>query len=190
MSSKRKLNNAETEPDVSFKKMRNTTTNQLYALSYEVIDVLENSLIDLVRETHSECALVVDRTGCIMASHGSFKNIEPSSMGATAAATSAALSSFAPKRKIHEACVDFFLDDSLNVYFTSIEERLILCVLNKDAKSKEFLEKCRLFAKAISNEIENDKEKVYSGQKDLAESVSYIENKLDQLFKDHLTPGS
>lgn len=189
MSPTKKTHNAETEKETEKnRRMKSHSTNQLYSLSYDVIEVMENALIDLVRETDSECALVVDRTGCIMASNGTFNRVEPSTMGATAAATAAALSSFSPTLRIQEACVDFFQDGSNFVYFSSIEERLILCVLNKQANSPEFRQKCRMFSAAITSEISADKNRLISGQQDLAKSVSYIENKLDQLFKDHTTP--
>lgn len=169
---------------------KNHSTNQLYALSYKVIELMENALIDLVRETKSQCALVVDRTGCIMASTGNFDGAEPSNMGATAAATIAALNSFSPKRKNLEACVDFFQPGTNYVYFLAIQERLILCALNKEAQTDEFRQQCRMFAQAVSAEIDADKERMITNTNELAESINYIENKLDQLFKDHFTSGN
>jgi len=164
---------------------RNSSTNQLYALSYRVLDLMDNSLADLLRNCDAKCALIIDRTGCIMASTGDFTGMEPSNMAATGAATIAALNTFAPGKGVHEASVDFHHDEADFIYFLTVENRLSLCIVYKHDNHDELRKSCRLFADEIKREIQEDKEKIITGKSDIQESVNYIESKLDELFKDH-----
>lgn len=157
-----------------------------YALSYRVLEVIHQELEKLLAGTAARCALVIDRTGCIMASAGNFEPINPSTMGATAAATIAALNTMVSRASSPEVSVKFYGSEIDRIHFTLIEERLILCLLyGKEAESKEIRTHARHFAATVSQEIDEDRSRAReTGGKDVLESVNYIENKLDELFMD------
>lgn len=186
MNIKRDFHNDETY-QMKSGSSRSSSTNQLYALSYRVMDLMDNALADLMNDIDATCAMVIDRTGCVMSSSGNFENHDPSNLGATAAAIIAAVNTFASGKQVNEASFRYELETTHEVYFLTVEKRLVLCILHQSNKSDELKEKCKLFVKVITKEIQEDKEKILTGRTELQESVSYIESKLDQLFKDHLT---
>ncbi len=161
--------------------------SQIYALSYRVLELLVDALEDLVENTKIRCALVIDRTGCIMASAGDFGAMNPSTLGATAAATIAALNTMVARANTPEVSVKFYGGEVDNIHFVLIEERLVLCLLyGSSASTGEVRDGARKFVQAVGVEIEQDKRNTRQENKSLLESVNYIESKLDELFKDHL----
>jgi hypothetical protein len=157
-----------------------------FALSGRILDAMHDALEVLVEESRARCALVIDRTGCIMASAGDFHPINPATMGATAAATIAALNTMVSRASSPEVSVKFYGAEIDKIHFVLLEERLVLCLLHsRHATSGQIRSAARSFVNRIGPEIEADKRQNRSGSDStLLESVGYIEDKLDQLFRD------
>ena len=160
---------------------------QFYSLSNRVLEIIHNGLEELVGTSRARCALVLDRTGCIMASAGDFHPINPSTMGATAAATIAALNRMVSRASSPEVSVKFYGAEIDKIHFVLLGERLVLCLLHsRHVTSGQIRSAARTFVSKIEPEIDADKSAVRDEEATLLESVSYIESKLDELFKDKI----
>ncbi|MCB2154515.1 hypothetical protein KQI84_06485 [bacterium] len=158
---------------------------QFYSMSNEVLEIMHEGLEQLVKDSRARCALVLDRTGCIMASAGDFHPINPSTMGATAAATIAALNRMVSRASSPEVSVKFYGAEIDKIHFVLLGERLVLCLLHsRHVTSGQIRSAARTFVSKIEPEIEADKSAVRDQEATLLESVNYIETKLDELFKD------
>jgi hypothetical protein len=160
--------------------------SQFYALSYKVLELVHEKLELMVSETSARCALLIDRTGCIMASAGDFHPINPSTMGATAAATIAALNTMVSRAHSPEVSVKFYGSDIERIHFFLVEERLILCLLHgRNVSQANIRSVAKAFATEIGKAVEADRRTGAKKEgRELLQSVNYIENKLDELFKD------
>lgn len=167
-----------------------STTGGVYALSYRVLDILTIELERLVVDTNARCALVIDRTGCIMASAGEFGSLNSSSLGATAAATIAALNSMVSRASSPEVSVDFYGADVDRIHFVVLEERLVLCLIHsRNVAPANVRTASRAFVDAVATVIgEERNRKPDRKEKNVVKSVQYIESKLDELFQDYVPP--
>lgn len=168
---------------------RRDTTN-VFALSYRVLNILTIELERLVVDTGARCALVIDRTGCIMASAGEFGSLNPSSLGATAAATVAALNSMVARASSPEVSVDFYGADVDRIHFVVLEERLVLCLIHsRKIASGNIRTASRSFVDSVATAIAEDRRhKPDKKEREVVKSVQYIESKLDELFQDYVPP--
>lgn len=163
--------------------------SQFFALSYRVLEIVNERLTRMVEEDHVRCAMLIDRTGCIMASAGDFHPINPSTMGATAAATIAALNTMVSRATSPEVSVKFYGAEIDRIHFFLVEERLILCLLtSRNATQSNIRSVAKTFATELGREIDEDRQQNRGEGRELLQSVNYIENKLDELFKDFM-PG-
>jgi len=163
------------------------TGSQLYSLSNTVLDVVHDELKELVDSSKARCAMVLDRTGCIMASAGDFHPVNPDNLGATAAATIAALNSMVSRASSPEVSVTFYDSDIDQIHFMVLEQRLVLCLLHSKTATKGSIRAvAREFADKVAKAVDEDKRNSKGEQQDLRKSVNYIESKLDQLFSDQL----
>ncbi len=161
-------------------------TGRVYALSCDVLDRMSEVLSELVETGGARCAAVVDCTGCIMGSEGDFAGVDPGTMGATAAATIAALNKMVSRESSQEVSVRFYGAALDRIHFVVVDSRLTLCLLYKHGETGEGIRAAaRSAAKRIAENVAEDRDNgLGRDQKDLIESVGYIENKLDELFKD------
>ena len=167
-------------------RVSKTSTNQVYSVSLKVLDVMHRELNRLMNESKARCGLVIDRTGCILASAGDFAPIDPSTMGATAAATVAALNRMVSRSTSPEVSVKFYGSDLDKIHFFLLEERLVLCLLHSRSASTNAAIRgaAREFADTVEKALALSKDEETPDAKNVIESVSYIESKLDALFKD------
>ena len=164
-------------------RLRGTGTNSLFAVSDAVLDLVHEALETLVDESRAKCAMVVDRTGVIMASAGDFHPLNPSTLGATAAATIAALNTMVARASSPEVSVKFYGADVDKVHFVLIDERLVLCLLHSRHATSGQVRACsRSFVAAIQPHLDFDKRSKSDTDTDLLKSISFIEQKLDKLF--------
>lgn len=161
------------------------STSHIYALSRAILELMSQTLKELV-ESGARCAVVVDRTGCIMSSEGNFTGIDPGTMGATAAATVAALNKLVARESSREVSVRFYDSAIDKIHFVVIDKRLTLCLLYNQADTGAGIRAAaKAAAKRIADAIAVDRnEGMEKDQEQLLESVNYIEGKLDELFKD------
>lgn len=147
---------------------------------------MAEALAELVDQGGARCAVVVDRTGCIMGSEGRFDQVDPATMGATAAATIAALNKMVSRESSREVSVRVHDAEIDKIHFVVIDQRLTLCLLySHDETGAGIRAAARSVARRIAADVDEDRSNgVGKDQEDLIESVSYIENKLDELFKD------
>jgi hypothetical protein len=164
-------------------RLRGTGPNALFSLSDSVLELVHEALETLLDDSRAKCAMVVDRTGVILASAGDFHPLNPSTMGATAAATIAALNSMVARASSPEVSVKFYGADVDKIHFVLIDERLVLCLLHsRHATSGQVRTSSRTFVTAIQPHLEADKRAKAETDTDLLKSLSFIEQKLDKLF--------
>ena len=118
----------------------------VFGFSESLLTLTQEALRELVDVSRARCALVIDRTGCILASAGDFHPINPSTMGAIAAATIAALNSMVSRASSPEVSVKFYGGDVDKIHFVLIEDRLALCLLHsRQATSGQIRAAARAF---------------------------------------------
>lgn len=154
--------------------------------SQNCIDLMHSALRELVDLSRAKCAVVVDRTGCILAASGDFHPVNPGVMGATAAATIAALNSLVSRASSQEVSVKFYGGEIDRIHFVLIEERLVLCLLHsRQATSGQIRSASKAFLNRVLPAIEDEKRNMNTEDTDnLLNAVFFIESKLDELFDD------
>lgn len=163
---------------------RNTgTTTDLVHFSEEALDAIEEALEILIDESSARCALVIDRTGCILAYCGDFHPIGKETMGATAAGVVAALNTMVARASSPEVSVRLYGADVDKIHFLVVADRIILCLLYSRRTTAG---RIRAAAKAFSHTITPilSKERDSTTPESLVKSVQFIENKLNDMFKD------
>lgn len=166
-------------------KRNNAGTGIIY-FSNEVLEQVDDALEVLLDESKAKCAMVIDRTGCILSSAGDFHPHAQDTMGATAAGVIAALNTMVARAASPEVSVKFYGSEIDKIHFMLLGDRLILCMLHSRHTTSGQI---RAAAKAFSNTAlpilrsEKTKEPATGGE-DLAKSVLYIESKINELFKD------
>jgi len=162
------------------------STSHIYALSRAILEMMAQTLKELVETAGCRCAVVVDRTGCIMASEGDFNLVDPATMGATAAATVAALNKMVSRDSSREIGVRFYDADIDKIHFAVIDRRLTLCLLyNQSETGAGIRTAAKTAATRIADAIAADRGVgLEQDAEKLLESVNFIEGKLDELFKD------
>lgn len=159
------------------------SSSGIVAFSEPLLEFVHNALETLVDESRAKCAVVVDRTGVILASAGDFHPLNASTLGATGAATIAALNAMVARATSPEVSVRFYGADIDKIHFMLLEERLVLCLLHsRHATSGQIRSAARAFVNAVVPRIEQDRRSRSETAVDLMQSLDFIEGKLDQLF--------
>ncbi|MEQ8822011.1 MAG: hypothetical protein RLY93_17385 [Sumerlaeia bacterium] len=172
-----------TAPGLSRRRRRDPSATGFYSLSSQCLDTVQEALKQLTADSQARCALVVDRTGCVMASEGKY----PETMGATAAATIAALNEMVATASSPEVSVRFYGSEVDQIHFVLLQKRLVLCLLySRNVTTEQVRSAARTFVNAIGPQIEQDRQRNLEDEATLIQSVNYIESKLDELFKDQL----
>ncbi len=157
----------------------------IYGFSENLLSLMQNALRELVEVSRARCGLVIDRTGCILASAGDFHPINPSTMGATAAATIAALNSMVSRASTPEVSVKFFGGEVDRIHFVLIEDRLALCLMHsRQATSGQIRSAAKSFLQRVTPELSAERSPSAEDTGRLRNAVQFIETKLDELFSD------
>jgi len=160
-------------------------TSTVYGFSDELLSLMQGALRDLVDVSRARCALVIDRTGCILASAGDFHPINPSTMGAIAAATIAALNSMVSRASSPEVSVKFYGGEVDKIHFVLIDDRLALCLLHsRQATSGQIRAASKAFLQKVGPELAPERTLSNEDTGRLRNAVSFIETKLDEMFTD------
>lgn len=164
------------------------TGSQIWLFSADLLDLMTGELEKIIAHGGARDALVIDRTGCVLAFAGTFNSGEASNMAATAAATVAALRSMVAESRTSELSVQFHESDVDTIHFVLIDERLILVLLHsRKATGSSVRTAAHNFLDRIIPALQADKARLREHDSSLLQSVNYIENKLDELFKDTFT---
>lgn len=162
-------------------------TNPSADLTYfseDLLATMDEALDVLLDESNAVCALVIDRSGCILSSCGSFEPIDRDNMGAVAAGVVAALTSMVAQASSPEVSVKLYGADPDKVHFMVVGNRLILCVLyTRQTTTGQIRAAAKSFAQALTPLLSKDA----TTQNDTAgvlKSVQYIESKLNDIFSD------
>ncbi|CAN5294336.1 hypothetical protein BH09SUM1_BH09SUM1_08970 [soil metagenome] len=158
----------------------------LVFFSNSALEQIDDALKTLLEESKAKCALVIDRTGCILSSSGDFYPLAEDTMGAVAAGCIAALNTMVSRASSPEVSVKFYGSDIDKIHFMLVAERLILCMLHsRQATSGQVRTAAKTFANTITPILKQDRSEEAATQ-DLAKSVQYIESKINDLFKEFL----
>jgi predicted regulator of Ras-like GTPase activity (Roadblock/LC7/MglB family) len=159
--------------------------SNLHGFSEGLLSIMQDALRDLVDVSRARCALVIDRTGCILSSAGDFHPINPSTMGAMAAGTIAALNSMVSRASSPEVSVKFYGGEVDRIHFLLIEDRLALCMLHgRQATSGQIRAAARAFLQRVSPELNPERPMSVEDTGHLRNAVHFIESKLDEMFMD------
>jgi predicted regulator of Ras-like GTPase activity (Roadblock/LC7/MglB family) len=154
--------------------------------SNEVLQQIDTALDLLLEESKAKCAVVIDRTGCILSSGGDFYPIAHETMGAVAAGVIAALNTLVSRASSPEVSVKFYGGDVDKVHFMVVADRLILCMLHsRQVTSGQIRTAAKTFAQTVKNTIDTTRNDGTDAD-ELARSVQFIESKLNDMFKEFL----
>lgn len=182
MTARKAPQKSGTERPMDSKKPSGGT--DIFHFSEQVLEVIDDSLVLMLDESNARCALVIDRTGCIIASSGDFHPIGQEVMGATAAGIVAALNSMVARASSPEVSVRLYGSDLDNIHFLVVADRLILCILySRRTTSGRVRASAKTFSQRITPLIEQERGDTTSPER-LVQSVRFIEDKLNDMFKD------
>jgi predicted regulator of Ras-like GTPase activity (Roadblock/LC7/MglB family) len=151
-----------------------------------VLEKIDTALELLLKESKAKCALVIDRTGCILSSGGDFYPLAQDTMGAVAAGVIAALNTMVSRASSPEVSVKFYGGDIDKVHFVVIADRLVLCMLHsRQITSGQIRSAAKTFGAAVQQAIDQSRNESTETD-ELARSVQFIESKLNDMFKDYL----
>jgi predicted regulator of Ras-like GTPase activity (Roadblock/LC7/MglB family) len=152
--------------------------------SDEVLQKMDEALDALLDESKSRCAMVIDRTGCILSSAGDFAPLSQDNMGAVAAGVIAAINTMVARANSPEVSVKFYGSEIDKIHFVLLADRLILCMIHsRHTTTGQVRAAARSFANTMLPILAKDKASESQGA-NLAKSVQYIENKINEMFKD------
>ena len=164
--------------------VRLSNTHGLVLFSEDTLLKIDAAIEVLLEESKAKCAIVIDRTGCILSSGGDFHPLNQDTMGAVAAGVIAALNTMVSRATSPEVSVKFYGSDIDKIHFQLVGDRLILCMLHsRHNTSGQIRSAAKSFIATINPVLEGEKTAADNGG-DLAKSVQYIESKLNDLFKD------
>lgn len=155
--------------------------------SDEFLEHLDDQVDVLLHESKAKCAMIIDRTGCILSSAGDFHPLSHDNMGAMAAGVIAALNAMVSRATSPEVSVKFYGAEVDKVHFVVLADRLILCMLhNRHTTSGQIRQAARNFTSAVLPTIDRERQtNTNAGTDELLKSVQYIESKLNELFLEH-----
>jgi predicted regulator of Ras-like GTPase activity (Roadblock/LC7/MglB family) len=169
------------------RQRRVPSSSGLIFFSSEVLEQIDRALLDLLEESKAKCAVLIDRTGCILSSAGDFHPMAEENMGAVAAGVIAALNTMVARASSPEVSVRFYGSDIDKIHFTVVADRLILCMLHsRQTTSGQIRSAAKAFSTVAKKLVESAKISDDTESEDLARSVQFIENKLNDMFKDFL----
>lgn len=154
--------------------------------SDEFLENLDDQIEILLHESKAKCAMVIDRTGCILSSAGDFHPLSIDNMGAMAAGVIAALNAMVSRANSPEVSVKFYGADVDKIHFMVLADRLILCMLhNRHITAGQIRQAAKNFNAQILPTIDRERQtSTGAGTDELIRSVKYIESKLNELFLD------
>lgn len=168
------------------RQTRNPTGTGIVHFSNDTLEQMDDALELLIAESKAKCALVIDRTGCILSSAGDFHPLSQENMGAVAAGVIAAINTMVARASSPEVSVKFYGNDVVDkIHYMILGDRLILCMLHSRhtttgqvrSAAKEFTQR---MLPLIGSETTTAREEGEA----LAKSVQYIETKINELFRD------
>lgn len=163
---------------------RLTATAGIVFFSSDVLEKIDEAVEVLLEESKARCALVIDRTGCLLSSAGDFYPLAEDTMGAVAAGVIAALNTMVSRATSPEVSIKLYGSDVDKIHFLVIKDRLILCMLHtRHTTGGQIRAAAKSFSNTVTPIIEREKSDSQEGT-DLAKSVQYIEAKLNDLFKE------
>ncbi len=163
---------------------RNLTGTGLVHFSSDALEQIDEALEALIEASVARCALLIDRTGCIVSSSGDFHPISQENMGAVAAGVIAALNAMVSRASSPEVSVKFYGAEIDKIHYVVVADRLILCMLHgRSTTSGQIRGAAKEFVTTVTSIIGKDKVDE-SENKNLVKSVQYIESKLNEMFKD------
>jgi len=163
---------------------RKSSGSGLIHFSDAVLKQMDEGLERLLDESHAKCALVIDRTGCVLSSAGDFHPLSKDNMGAVAAGVAAALNTMMARASSPEVSIKFYGADIDKIHYMVVAERFILCMLHsRQTTTGQVRSAGKSFSQHIIPIIEKEKASETENE-NLVKSVQYIEDKLNDMFKD------
>ena len=163
---------------------RNTTGTGIVHFSTSVLEEMDTALEVLLDESKAKCAMVIDRTGCILSSAGDFHPLSQDNMGAVAAGVVAAINTMVARASSPEVSVKFYGAEIDKIHFQLLADRLILCMMHsRHTTTGQVRAAGKAFCTQIVPILQKDKGNEVDGA-NLAKSVQYIESKINEMFKD------
>jgi hypothetical protein len=151
----------------------------IYSLSSQVIEKLEKNMEDFLKCSLARSILIVDRSGCVLSSAGTFSSMKPKDLGVIAAATFTALNKMVDMSNSNELSIRFHSSNLDKIYFAELSDRLIVSILYNCETTGSAIRKCATEFISTMRKMLVDKPEVQSELKDFPSS---IEKDLDNLF--------
>lgn len=163
---------------------RHSAGSGVIHFSDTVLECIDDALNVLLQDSNAKCALVIDRTGCVLANAGDFHPVSEDNMGAVAAGVIAALNTMMSRATSPEVSIKFYGSDVDKVHFMVVADRFVLCMLHgRNTTTGQVRSAGKAFIKTVMPVIEKERASETHSE-NLVKSVKYIENKLNDMFKD------
>ena len=163
---------------------RSSSGTGIVHFSNEVLEQMDSLLDEMLDESKAKCAMVIDRSGCILSSAGEFHPLSQDNLGATAAGVIAAMNTMAARATSPEISVKFYGAEVDKVHFLVLADRLILCLMHsRNTTTGQVRAAAKAFAQQAIPLIAKEKGSESEGA-NLAKSVQYIESKINEMFRD------
>lgn len=153
---------------------------QFFLLSEDAVREIEKTLATLVAETKSRYALVIDRSGYLIASCGQPAHVHPEELSAIAAGIVSAMQVIVNLAESQESTIAFHSQTMPDLHIAWINPRVFLLLAYDDNTSEIIARgRARQAVRALSPFLAQDQ----TQQTNLG-SVEFIESKLSELFQD------
>jgi predicted regulator of Ras-like GTPase activity (Roadblock/LC7/MglB family) len=154
--------------------------SNFYSLSEETVNMITEEMQKLLESTNARCALLIDKSGYIIASEGSFSYLPAEDMGAIAAGSLGALSALVNIANSNEMTIEFHSKGIDTIYFALLNNRIFLNILyDSSTTKKKIRDASKIFVKTVQPLLDKDATQTIKLQ-----SVEFIEEKLSELFKE------
>jgi len=155
---------------------------KFYSLSEETIKIIERNIQKLLRKARPKCVLLIEKSGYIITSKSEVDFKQPENMGAIAAGILTALQSTVSFVNATELTITFHNSSVDRIHFVMLTPKIFLVVLyDNQTPLKKMREGIKEFAKIIRQQLIKDET-----HPPKIDSVQFINEKLDEIFKDVL----
>jgi len=153
---------------------------QFFLLSEQAVEAIEKTLATLVADSQGSYALVIDRSGYLIASHGQTTHVHPEELAAIAAGIVSAMQVVVNLAESKESTIHFYSDSMSNFHFVWINPRVfLLLAFDNNTPEAALRSKAGLTAMMITPYLAQDQ----TQQVDIG-SGRFIEDKFSELFQD------
>ena len=129
-------------------------TDKIYAFSRRTVEALRRAMQVLLRESGAKSTLIIDRSGYVVCSSGTFSSMRARDLGVMAAATFTALRTMVDVADSEELSIRFHSRNVEKIFFAVLNERTFLMVLyDTTTAGRRVREAARAFVQSVRRSL-------------------------------------